>query len=138
MTVSPGSEELYIIAEHAEKGGLKKPEVLRALQDLQAHMLADPAVGGSKGLPDLIKQVNRLMHNDDPRWFQIPHEADYVGGLMFTYMASSPIPGALNEFNDTDDRIANLVFYYKDRQGETIRRAHSHGARMDRRTRRSG
>ena len=119
----PGSDELYIIAEHAEKGGIKRPEVLGALQSLQAHMLADPSVGGSKGLPDLIKQVNRLMHNDDPRWFQIPHDADYVGGLMFTYMASSPIPGALNEFNDTDDRIANLVFYYKDRQGETIRRA---------------
>lgn len=119
----PGSEELYIIAEHAEKGGIKRPEVLNALQSLQAHMLADPSVGGSKGLPDLIKQVNRLMHNDDPRWFQVPHDADYVGGLMFTYMASSPIPGALNEFNDTDDRIANLVFYYKDRQGETIRRA---------------
>ncbi|MHB0766290.1 efflux RND transporter permease subunit [Stutzerimonas sp. NM35] len=119
----PGSEELYLIAEHEEKGGIKRPEVLKALQSLQAHMLADPSVGGSKGLPDLIKQVNRLMHNDDPRWFQIPHDADYVGGLMFTYMASSPIPGALNEFNDTDDRVANLVFYYKDRQGETIRRA---------------
>ncbi|MCP4542909.1 MAG: MMPL family transporter, partial [Chloroflexi bacterium] len=36
---------------------------------------------------------------------------------------SSPIPGALNEFVDTDERIANLVFYYKDHQGETIRRA---------------
>ncbi|MBE7374509.1 MMPL family transporter [Pseudomonas sp. AL-54] len=119
----PGSEELYIIAEHAEAGGIKRPEVLKALQSQQAHMLGDPSVGGSKGLPDLVKQVNRLMHNDDPRWFQIPHDADYVGGLMFTYMASSPIPGALNEFNDTDDRIANLVFYYKDRQGETIRRA---------------
>ncbi|MCF7200775.1 efflux RND transporter permease subunit [Pseudomonas oligotrophica] len=119
----PGSEELYIVAEHAEKGGIKRPEVLKALQSLQAHMLGDPSVGGAKGLPDLIRQVNRLMHNDDPRWFQIPHDADYVGGLMFTYMASSPIPGALDEFNDTDDRIANLVFYYKDRQGETIRRA---------------
>lgn len=119
----PGSEELYIIAEHEEKGGIKKPEVLRALQSLQAHMLSDPSVGGSKGLPDLITQVNRLMHNDDPRWLQIPHDANYVGGLMFTYMASSPIPGALNEFTDTDDRIANLVFYYKDRQAETIRRA---------------
>jgi predicted RND superfamily exporter protein len=42
---------------------------------------------------------------------------------MFTYMASSPIPGALNEFVDTDERIANLVFFYKDHQGETIRRA---------------
>jgi len=43
--------------------------------------------------------------------------------LMFTYMMSSPIPGALNEFVDTDEKIANLVFYYKDHQGETIRRA---------------
>lgn len=119
----PGSEELYIVAETDEKGGLKRPEVLTALADFQAHMLTDPEVGGAKGLPDLIKQVNRLMHNDDPRWYQIPHDAGYVGGLMFTYMASSPVPGALDEFNDTDDRVANLVFYYKDRQGETIRRA---------------
>lgn len=119
----PGSEELYIIAETDSNGGLKRPEVLKSLISLQTHMLSDPEVGGSKGLTDLVQQVNRLMHNNDPRWYQIPHEASYVGGLMFTYMASSPIPGALNEFNDTDDRVANLVFYYKDRQGETIRRA---------------
>lgn len=119
----PGSEELYIVAETNEKGGIKRPEVLRALSDLQKHMLLDPEVGGSKGIPDLVKQVNRLLHNDDPRWTQIPNDQMYVGGLMFTYMMSSPIPGALNEFVDTDERIANLVFYYKDHQGETIRRA---------------
>ncbi|MFW1678108.1 efflux RND transporter permease subunit [Pontibacter sp. JAM-7] len=119
----PGSEELYIVAETRNKGDIKKPDVLAALSDLQKHMLLDPEVGGSKGIPDLIKQVNRLLHNDDPRWIQIPDDQMYVGGLMFTYMMSSPIPGALNEFVDTDERIANLVFYYKDHQGETIRRA---------------
>ncbi len=119
----PGSEELYIVAETDEIGGIKRPEVLNALSDLQKHMLLDPEVGGAKGIPDLIKQVNRLLHNDDPRWIQIPNDQQYVGGLMFTYMMSSPIPGALNEFVDTDERIANLVFYYKDHQGETIRRA---------------
>lgn len=119
----PGSEELYIVAETHEKGGIKRPEVLQALSDLQRHMLLDPEVGGSKGVSDLVKQVNRLLHNDDPRWTQIPNDQQYVGGLMFTYMMSSPIPGALNEFVDTDERIANLVFYYKDHQGETIRRA---------------
>ena len=119
----PGSEELYIVAEHTENGGLKKPEVLLALEDLERHMLLDPEVGGAKGIPDLIKQVNRLMHSNDPRWYQIPPDANYTGGLMFTYMASSPIPGALNEFTDTDERVANLVFFYKDHQGETIRRA---------------
>ncbi|MEH6628401.1 MAG: MMPL family transporter [Motiliproteus sp.] len=119
----PGSEELYIIAETSEKGGIKRPEVLNALSDLQKHMLLDPEVGGAKGVSDLVKQVNRLLHNDDPRWTQIPNDKQYVGGLMFTYMMSSPIPGALNEFVDTDERMANLVFYYKDHQGETIRRA---------------
>ncbi|PSL12870.1 hypothetical protein CLV44_11539 [Marinobacterium halophilum] len=119
----PGSEEMYIVAETAEKGGIKRPEVLKALADLERHMLLDPSVGGAKGIPDLVKQVNRLLHNNDPRWAQIPDDPMYVGGLMFTYMMSNPIPGALKEFVDSDERVANLVFYYKDHQGETIRRA---------------
>ena len=119
----PGSEELYIVAEHRDKGGMKKPEVLAALEDFERHMLLDPEVGGAKGIPDLIKQVNRLLHNNDPRWQQIPKDEFYVGGLMFAYMASSPIPGALKEFVDPAEQVANLVFYYKDHQGETIRRA---------------
>jgi len=119
----PGSEELYIIAETSENGGIKRPEVLKALADFERHMLLDPEVGGAKGAPDLVKQVNRLLHNTDPRWIQIPDDQLYIGGLMYTYMMSNPIPGALNEFVDTDERVAALVFYYKDHQGETIRRA---------------
>jgi uncharacterized protein len=119
----PGSEELYIVAETDAKGGLKRSDVLNALEDLECHMMLDPEVGGAKGMPGLVKQLNRLLHNNDPRWYQIPPDPLYTGGLLFTYMASSPIPGALKEFSDTDDRIANLVFFYKDHQGETIRRA---------------
>lgn len=119
----PGSEELFVIARADEKGGLKKPEVLRALADFQNHMLYDPELGGAKGVPDLVKQVNRILHNNDPRWAQIPAEASYAGGLFFAYMASSPIPGALKEFIDHDEQNANLVFFYKDHKGETIRRA---------------
>lgn len=119
----PGSEELYIIARTNEKGGMKRPEVLTALADFQRHMLLDPELGGSKAVPDLVKQVNRIFHNDDPRWAIIPDSNSYVGGLMFAYMASSPVPGALKEFIDTDEQVANMVFFYKDHQAETIRRA---------------
>jgi hypothetical protein len=119
----PGSEELYLVAETDTKGGIKRPEVLRALGELEKHMLLDPGLGGSKSIQGLVRQVNRLLHNDDPRWSQIPAGESYVGGLMFTYMMSNPVPGALNEFVDTDEKVANIVFYYKDHQGETIRRA---------------
>lgn len=119
----PGSEEMYVVARTSEPGGMKRPEVLRALQDFQLHMLSDPEMGGTRGMPDLVKQVNQILHNDDPRWAVIPNDASYVGGLMFAFMASSPIPGALKEFVDTDDQNANLVFFYKDHKGETLRRA---------------
>jgi predicted RND superfamily exporter protein len=119
----PGSEELYVIGNTDEAGGLKRPEVVKALADFQAHMLTDPELGGAKGLPNLIRAVNRLTHYNDPRWSSVPIDAGSIGGLMFMYMMSSPIPGALLEYLDTDEQNANMVFYYKDHQGTTIRRA---------------
>ncbi|MCU7893136.1 MAG: MMPL family transporter [Candidatus Thiodiazotropha sp. (ex Ustalcina ferruginea)] len=119
----PGSEELYIVARTDQKGGMKRPDVLQSIEDFQNHMLLDPELGGVKAVPDLVKQVNRIFHSDDPRWAIIPDTEAYVGGLMFAYMASSPVPGALKEFVDTDDQVANIVFFYKDHQARTIRRA---------------
>jgi len=119
----PGSEELFIVGRTAEKGGLKRPRVIRALADFEAFMLADPELGGAKGLPDLVTTVNRMTHYDDPRWQVVPDDPRVAGGLMFMYMMSSPIPGALLEFLDPEERNANMVFYYKDHKGSTIRRA---------------
>jgi predicted RND superfamily exporter protein len=119
----PGSEELYIVAETAEEGGLKRPEVIKALADFEAHMLMDPDLGGAKGLPDLVYAMNRMTHYDDPRWMVEPDDTQMAGGLLFMYMMSSPVPGALLEYLDPKEKVANIVFYYKDHQGETIRRA---------------
>ena len=119
----PGSEELIVVARTDEQGGLKRPEVLRAIQSLESYMMLDPELGGVKAIPGLVEQVNRLIHSNDPRWLHVPQDPSYVGGLMFTYMASSPIPGALNEFISPEEDQAALVFFYKDHQGTTIRRA---------------
>lgn len=119
----PGSQELYIIARADKKGGLKRPEVLASLTAFQNHMALDPDLGAMKGLPDLMRQINRLLHNDDVRWYRMPNDGLTIGGLMFAYMASSPTPGALNEFVNPEESDANLVFYYKDRRGPTVGRA---------------
>lgn len=119
----PGSEELFVIADSGEDGGIKRPEVLHAIEDLQHWMLDDPAVGGSKAVPDLVKKIDKILHSDDPRWYQIPHDPSYVGGLFFTYMASSPVPNALKEYITPDERRANVVFYFKDHRGTTVRDA---------------
>jgi predicted RND superfamily exporter protein len=118
----PGSEELHVIARTDEKGGIKRPEVMAAIERFQAHMLGDPQLGGAKAIPGVVRVVNKLTHNDDPRWMQLPDTQDEIGGLMFAYMASSPIPGALKEFVTPDENEADMVFYYKDHQADTINR----------------
>ncbi len=118
----PGSEELHIVARTDDKGGIKRPEVMAAIERFQAHMLSDPQLGGTKAIPGVVRVVNKLTHNDDPRWLQLPDSQDEIGGLMFAYMASSPIPGALKEFVTPDEDEADMVFYYKDHQADTINR----------------
>src|SRR6267154_1946159 len=119
----PGSEELHIIARTTAESGIKQPEAMEAIEKFQHHMLADPALGGVKAIPAMVRQVNRLTHDDDPRWAQIPDNAAEIGGLMFAYMAASPIPGALNEFVNPNVTEADMVFFYKDHQADTINRA---------------
>ena len=119
----PGAEELFIIARADEIGGLKKPEIMKALADFQNHMMLDAKLGGVKGVNNLLTQVNQMTRNNDPRWAVIPSIDQNIGGLLFMFMMSSPTSGALLEYIDTDDRLANMVFYYKDHTGETIRRA---------------
>ncbi len=119
----PGSEELHIVARTVEKGGIKRPEVMHAIEAFQENMLYDSNLGGTKALPGVVRMVNRLTHNDDPRWMQIPDNTEEIGGLMFTYLASNPIPGALKEFVNADENEANMVFFYKDHQAATVNRA---------------
>jgi predicted RND superfamily exporter protein len=119
----PGSEELFVVAETPQKGNIKDPQVLRYLEEFQQHMLDDPEVGGTKSIVDLVKLVNQINHHDDPKWAQIPRDAAFVGGVLFSYMASAPIPGSLDEYIDAHERRANVVVYYKDHKGATIARA---------------
>jgi predicted RND superfamily exporter protein len=119
----PGSEEMYVVARTADKGGIRDPKVLHAMEGVIGTMLADSDLGGAKALPGLVRQVNSLTHNGDPRWAQLPDTADEVGGLLFAYMAASPIPGALKEFVNPDENEAAMVFYYKDHKASTIERA---------------
>ena len=116
----PGSDELHVLVSTKEKNGLKRPEVLHAIESLQADMLLDADTGGTKALPLVIRQVNRLTHYGAPRWEQIPDSAKEIGGLMFTYMAASPVPGALQEFVSPANDQADVVFYYKDHRVATV------------------
>lgn len=121
--VFPGSEELHVVARTSKSEGLHRPEVMEAIQTFENRMMADPDVGGVLAIPTVVRQVNQLIHYGDPRWAQLPAESNVVGGLMFTYMASSPIPGALNQFVTPSGDMADITLFFKNHKKVTIDRA---------------
>ena len=122
-TTFPGSEELFVVARTDAKGAIKNSAILKGLDDFQGYMMKDSSLGGSRGVNNLVSHVGMMLRYDDPRWRVIPANGQEIGGIMYTYMMSSPTPATLSQYVDTDDRLANMVFYYKDHTGETIRRA---------------
>ncbi|MGQ0621154.1 MAG: efflux RND transporter permease subunit [Panacagrimonas sp.] len=119
----PGTEEMFVAARTDKKEGLRRPEVMTAMAEFEDFMRQEPAIGAAKGVPDLVKQVSRLTHEGDPRWLQLPDDAREIGGVLYAYEYSSPTPGALREYVNPEESLANLVFYVPDLQVKTINAA---------------
>ena len=119
----PGSDQLFIIVEGEKNEVIKEPAVLKKIEEFQQFMELDPNAGGSKALPLIVRVVNRVLHNNDPKWQRLPPDAYNVGGLLFAYQNSASIPGAVAEYVDDFLQDANITVYYKDHRASTIRAA---------------
>lgn len=119
----PGSQELFVVAQSEEEQGLRTPAAMKAMSEFQRYMLAEPVIAASKGVPDLVARVNRLLHEGDPRWGHIPSTQRDIGGVLAAYDFSSPIPRVLQEYINHDQTLANLVFYMSDKQVDTLNAA---------------
>jgi predicted RND superfamily exporter protein len=118
----PGVNPLYVIVEGTQENDFKRPEVLRAIEAYQRVMELDPRVGGTQSITDVLKQLNRKFHEDDPRWGVIPNEWNEVGQLMYLFLNGAD-PGDLDRWMNWNFSQGNIVVFFKDHKGETIRNA---------------
>jgi predicted RND superfamily exporter protein len=101
----PGSATLRILIEGREDNVLLRPDVLRAISDLEAEMLRDPHIGGVTSIADHVKRVSQGMHGGDPAAYAIPDDPQAVGEYLFLYSAAGG-PDGLSAFVDADYRRA--------------------------------
>jgi uncharacterized protein len=118
-----GANQLVIYLDGKAPNTLKDPAVLAVLESFRRYMLELPEAGGSRDIPTLVRSVNRLYHYDDPKWAVIPPDAASVGNMVFMYEAGAPVPGVILEYMDFQAEDGQIVFFFKDARGDTIRTA---------------
>lgn len=116
-----GVEPLIIVAEGYDKNAMKDPHQLKEMEKFQRFLERDPSVGYSFSLADILRAVNSVFHELEPKWGVIPNNWVDVGGLFFIFFSGSP-PTETAKYVSTDYATAHVTFFCRDHKGENIRR----------------
>jgi predicted RND superfamily exporter protein len=116
-----GVEPLIIVTEAKQKGGLKTPASLEAMESFQRYVDSDPEIGYSFSLADIVKSINMVFFDTQPRWGVIPEEVGRVANLFFFYFAGSP-PSETSKYLDPSYTMAHVTFFCRNHQGDTVER----------------
>jgi len=107
-----GTSTAYLIAVAKEQDTIKRPEVLRYLEGLQRDLEGMPEVGKTTSLADLVKRVNRVMNQDDPRFEVIPDSEQAVAQYLLLFSMAAK-PSDLNTLVDYSAQQANIWLQLK-------------------------
>lgn len=117
-----GVEDLLIVAESAAEGRTLAPDACKRIEALQLALAAEGA-GGSVSFVDLLHQVGRTYHYNDPRWTICPQTTDEAQSLAYLLEAVSPAAGYLDPYRIHDYRSLSVRAFYFDHRAETVERA---------------
>jgi uncharacterized protein len=116
-----GVEPLIVVAEGYDRDAMKEPKMLRRMEEFQRTLERDPSIGYSFSLADIIRAVNMVFHELEPKWGVIPNSWVDVGGLFFIYFSGSP-PTETAKYVDPSYTTAHVTFFCKDHKGANIAR----------------
>jgi hydrophobe/amphiphile efflux-3 (HAE3) family protein len=99
-----GANSFNVVIEASYRDAFKEPANLRAIEELQRWLEAQPEIGGSTSVVDYLKLINRGFHDNDPAHLAIPESRRMIGQLFF-FGANDEI----ESFVDSKYQIANVI-----------------------------
>lgn len=118
----PGSDRMFVVLAGKQENAMKEPEVLENITRFQQYIEAQPEIGGTVSLADVIRPVNMTVREGNPRYFRLGEDANVNGELLFLALTGSD-PGDIDRFTDETFKNGSVLMMFRDHKGDTIRRA---------------
>ena len=91
-----GMETLEYSLESGREGGITDPPYLHKVEAFADWFRKQPEVRHVQAFSDVMKRLNRNMHNDDPAFYRIPDDPDLSAQYLVLYELSLPFGRDLN------------------------------------------
>jgi predicted RND superfamily exporter protein len=116
-----GVEPLIVVAEGKDRDAMKDPQVLRTMEKFQRFLERDRDVGYSFSLTDILRSVNMVFHELEPKWGVIPNNSRDVAQTFFIFFSGSP-PTETAKYVDPSYTTAHVTFFARNHKGDNVAR----------------
>src|SRR5213594_908421 len=116
-----GVEPLIVVAEGTDRDAMKEPKVLRTMENFQRYLERDRDVGYSFSLTDILRSVNMVFHELEPKWGVIPNNSRDVAQTFFIFFSGSP-PTETAKYVDPSYTTSHVTFFARNHKGDNIAR----------------
>lgn len=107
-----GTNSLIFLVETPTQDGIKDPKVMQGIAALQDFLAAQPHVGKTQSLVDLVKRMNQAMHGDAADAYVVPASRDLITQYLFLYSLSGE-PQDFDSFVDNNYQKAAVWAFLK-------------------------
>ena len=92
---------------------------MRYIEGLQRHLEKLPIVGKTTSVVDYVKRMNRVLHNNDPKYDSVPETKEIIGQYLFLFSMSAK-SSDLDNVVDFSFRKANIWVQLKTWNARTM------------------
>ncbi|MGE5177255.1 MAG: efflux RND transporter permease subunit, partial [Hyphomicrobiales bacterium] len=110
---------------------MQRPDVMKWIARLEDRLETDPAVGKVSSVADIVRRINRVVHDGDPAYDRVPDSEAGIGQLLFIFQGSGN-PDDLDHLVTPGGHQANLWVQLKDGDNDAMQRVEALAARFER------
>ena len=108
-----GADYLEYNIDSGRSQGIHDPAFLSRLDRFVQWLRAHPQVEQVVSITDVIRKLNRVMHDDDEAWYRIPDQQELAAQYLLLYEMSLPYGLDLNNIINVDKSATRLIITTK-------------------------
>jgi predicted RND superfamily exporter protein len=119
----PGADKMFLVVAGEKEDDIKKPEFIRTMVNFQKYMEAQPEIGATLSVADLIPIIKRVLRDGNHRYEELGRTQIENGELLYLLSAGGADPSDMDRFADPQYKSASILLFFRDHQGDTVRTA---------------
>lgn len=112
-------QRLILSLDSGEADGINDPRFLAYLEQLLRWLDAQPEVDFSLSYAQLIKDISRTLHDDDPAAYRLPESRDIAAQYLLLYELDLPPGEDLRDLLNADRSALRVLVVLSEEQGQT-------------------